>query len=399
MTREVANWFHDREGELFTVDEIPFDKEEIVSVIDDAVDPVQQIVSDGDRYIGVIDYEEYDGWYYYTRWDDIIGEVGVGVCAQCVKESDSVDGVSFTLHDDVEVADGKMADHYDQAHDVRPDEVETGATLLSGTTIDSNTAIHIGMDGSGSGVDADFIRGKVAAEQGTFYSYNQSGTGETLEQFSSPCNGAYGLEIENDTGCIWLTEGNQETSLYKFDKSGNQLQSSDLAGTPRGLSISESTGCLWVVDSDNNDISKLNKSGGNIQTISSPSANPWGVAVEESSQSLWTTNNFSSFYTIDQTGTVISTTSLSNGVSVNNIDQDKNGCVWISEGESSFWQYDQSGSFMNLVEAEAVGEFDRGYGLAFEESEYPIFWYTAQIGGSPDEVVKSNSLSTIELFE
>jgi len=43
MTRKVANWFHEREGELFTIDETPFSRDEIVGVVNDSVDPVQQV--------------------------------------------------------------------------------------------------------------------------------------------------------------------------------------------------------------------------------------------------------------------------------------------------------------------------------------------------------------------
>jgi len=38
-----------------------------------------------------------------------------------------------------------------------PEDVATGATLASGTTIGGNTAFHKGNDGSGSGLTADGV--------------------------------------------------------------------------------------------------------------------------------------------------------------------------------------------------------------------------------------------------
>lgn len=166
MTREIADWFHEREGELFTVDDTPFSRDEIVRVVDDSVDPVQQVIVDGEKYIGVIEYEEHDGWYEYTRWDDAIGEINMGVCANCVQEADSVGEVSKTIGDSSDTASEKFVRHYRDEHSESPDEIETGATLVSGTTINSNTAIHLGNDGSGSNVDADFVRGNNAIEEG-----------------------------------------------------------------------------------------------------------------------------------------------------------------------------------------------------------------------------------------
>ena len=72
MTREIATWFHDNVGELFTEEETPFSRKDIVQLVNDSVDPVQQIKADGERYYGVLSYGEHDGWYEYTRWDDTI---------------------------------------------------------------------------------------------------------------------------------------------------------------------------------------------------------------------------------------------------------------------------------------------------------------------------------------
>jgi len=182
MTREIATWFHDSVGELFTEEETPFSREEITQLINDSVEPVQQLNVDGERYYGILSYDEYDGWYEYTRWDDTIGELSVGVCAACVKECDSADAVARTLGEETDTARHKFDQHYEEAHDARPSEVTTGATLLSGTTINGNEAIHVGMDGNGSGVDADLVRGGEALETGVSYSFTEDGDGNITFQ-------------------------------------------------------------------------------------------------------------------------------------------------------------------------------------------------------------------------
>ncbi|MFB6207987.1 MAG: hypothetical protein ABEJ69_01415, partial [Candidatus Nanohaloarchaea archaeon] len=120
MTRKIADWFHERAGELFTIEETPFDREQLVYLTNDSVDPIQQVVVSGTRYYGVIAYAEHDGWYEYTRWDDHHGEVNVGVCAKCVETAESVGEVAHTLGDPTDVAREKIEQHYAEAHSVRP---------------------------------------------------------------------------------------------------------------------------------------------------------------------------------------------------------------------------------------------------------------------------------------
>lgn len=180
MIQKVANWFHEREGELFTKQETPFSRDEIVNVVNDSVDPVQQVATDGERYYGIIEYNEHTGWYEYTRYDDALGKVSMGVCAKCVQQSESTNEVSRTIGDDIDIAQKKFENHYSDEHTVKPDEIETGATLLSGTTINGNEVIHLGMDGSGSGVDADKILGYTPSSilmLGQFYKFTEGNNG------------------------------------------------------------------------------------------------------------------------------------------------------------------------------------------------------------------------------
>lgn len=184
MTREIANFFHDNEGELFTEDDIPFNREDIVQLVNDSVDPVQQVQLKGKRYYGVIDYNKNNGWYEYTRWDDIVGEVAVGVCAQCIKECNAADQVARTLGDKTSTAQQKFAQHYSNDHFVNQSSVEvvTGATLLSGTTINGNEVLHVGMDGNDSGIDAEFVQGQSGEviERGVLYTFEEDSNGNII---------------------------------------------------------------------------------------------------------------------------------------------------------------------------------------------------------------------------
>lgn len=189
--RDGADWFHENEGELFERAEVIGSlKRELdvdtktasavlAELVGDTVDPVVHVSSDGTKYYGVIDYVEFDGAYGYVDYDDVFGERKRVVCAQCVHEVDVDTDVAHATAGDHSgaFADQPGADydsllkavhsHYTGAHDVHPKQVETGATLASGTTIGGNTSWHTGNDGSGSGLDADTVDGYGAQKNGT----------------------------------------------------------------------------------------------------------------------------------------------------------------------------------------------------------------------------------------
>lgn len=162
--RDAAEFFHEYEGELLErneakqslVNELSVEPdiagELITQLTGDLVDPVIQVNTPGKSHVGVIDYTEGEGWYGYVEYDDIKGESRTVVCAQCVHESDQDNEVTYAREGVGSFADGEynydelssvVKDHYSE-HDVTPGEVETGATLLSGTTIGGQTAWHDG---------------------------------------------------------------------------------------------------------------------------------------------------------------------------------------------------------------------------------------------------------------
>lgn len=167
--RDAAALFHDDEGELrtreeaveFVVDGLDVSsrvaQEVLANLVADTVDPVVQVPVDGERYIGVIEYEEFDGAYGYVDFNDQFGKRKRVVCGACVHAAELDSQVTHATAGDPNGSFDEDAtyddlldaihDHYDEAHDTKPEEVETGASLASPTTIGGNTAWHQGNDG------------------------------------------------------------------------------------------------------------------------------------------------------------------------------------------------------------------------------------------------------------
>jgi len=134
------------------------------SVVGDIVDPVQQVVTKEGKFVGIIDYNVYDdsGAYGYIHFDDRQLQRKRVVCAKCVEEAD-LDGevVHATQGEGSSNEDAswkqllnKVTSHYADAHSEAPEEIEPGATLLSGTTISGNTAYHTGS----SSISSDTLK-------------------------------------------------------------------------------------------------------------------------------------------------------------------------------------------------------------------------------------------------
>lgn len=185
--RDAANVFHDNEDELFTrVEAIELVQEElgieqsvakdvVSNLVSDTIDPVIQVPANGEKYVGVVEYEEFDGAYGYLDFNDVYGKRKRVVCAQCVHDAEHEHEVthatagdpdgSFAAEPDASYDDLLEAvhGHYESAHDEIPEDVKTGASLASPTTIGGNTSFHAGNDGSGSGLDADLLDGSEAS--------------------------------------------------------------------------------------------------------------------------------------------------------------------------------------------------------------------------------------------
>lgn len=194
--RAGADWFHENEGELFERDEaltllqqeLDVDEETASAVLaelaGDTVDPIVHIPSNGSKHYGVVEYEEFQGAYGYVDYDDVFGKRKRVVCAKCVEESTVDSDVAHATAGDHsgQFADQPEADydelldavhsHYIESHGLLPEEVKTGASLVSGTTIGGNTSWHSGNDGSGSGLDADTLDGNQSSHFLASSNYN-----------------------------------------------------------------------------------------------------------------------------------------------------------------------------------------------------------------------------------
>lgn len=184
--RDAANLFHENEGQLFTREEalsmvedsLDIDaltaSDTLAALVGDTVDPVVQIPVDGERYIGIIEFETFDGAYGYIEFDDVHGKQKRVVCAQCVHDSDLHSQVTHATSGDPngsfssdatydELVDG-IHRHYDDTHDAIPESVETGASLADPTTIGGNESFHKGNDGPNSGMNAEFLQGNTPTD-------------------------------------------------------------------------------------------------------------------------------------------------------------------------------------------------------------------------------------------
>jgi hypothetical protein len=207
LAQEAADWFLERDGELFERDDaedaiaeaLDIDSEQagrvLSELVGDIVDPVQQIPHPDARYVGIIDYEEYPdaGAYGYVQYHDRYGERNRVICAKCVEQHSHDSDVSHATGGEgsfYEQPDAdwstlvdRVEDHYSQ-HDADPASITVGASLVSGTTMGGNQAWHDGNvssgsnisisnqsisvspQGSGSGLDADKVDGTEANNLG-----------------------------------------------------------------------------------------------------------------------------------------------------------------------------------------------------------------------------------------
>lgn len=145
--------------------------------VGDIVDPVQQVATLDGKYVGVIEYTPFtqEGAYGYVDFDDRKGRRKRVVCAKCVEDNEYDENISHATQGEGTSSTeatwdqllNKITSHYVDSHDEGPSEIQPGAALLSGTTIDGNTSFHAGNDGPGSGLDADTVDGVEASSLGS----------------------------------------------------------------------------------------------------------------------------------------------------------------------------------------------------------------------------------------
>jgi hypothetical protein len=167
-------------------------KRALTQIVGDIVDPVQQIGTAEDRYVGIIEFSEFSdaGAYGYTHYSDTHGRRNRVVCAKCVKEKESDSEVSHATQGEGtnsknatwEQLLNRVTSHYADAHDSAPKEIDIGASLISGTTMGGNqawhngnvsgesnisvgnTSVEVSPQGSGSGLNADELQNNTPSQ-------------------------------------------------------------------------------------------------------------------------------------------------------------------------------------------------------------------------------------------
>lgn len=236
LAQSALEWFmdDDRLGELIPRDDAVTGLAEALGVDDarantllgslvgDLVDPVQQVMTGGDRYVGIIEYHvfEDDGGYGYVDYDDRLGRRKRVVCARCVEQYALDEHISHATQGEGSAGPDadwgelreRVREHIEAAHDVEVSTIEPGASLLSGTTVGGNTAWHAGNDGAGSGLNADSVDSaeppfglSSSSFTSTSFAISTSAllTNSTV-QFTTPLSGSLGwfknLEVNGRNG-------------------------------------------------------------------------------------------------------------------------------------------------------------------------------------------------------
>lgn len=190
---QAVEYFIDREDEVFTFEEAakvmaeeleietPLAASVISHLASDDVDPLIMVGANGQRHVTVTDYAEGDWWYGYEDFDPVKGRGRKVVCSQCVKEESHPSAVGKVFSPDIGNPNANhnrlrgwlMERHFENRHpDVDPEKVgvHIGASLATGTTIASNTAIHTGNESQlsffdGTDLTADVNNSAVVTDE------------------------------------------------------------------------------------------------------------------------------------------------------------------------------------------------------------------------------------------
>jgi len=241
-----------------------------------------------------------------------------------------------------------------ETDDLFDDEVTTGATLDSGTTVGGNQVYHLVNDGAGSGLDAETVDGSEPVQKGQKYTTSVSSVitkpdGSVEKQLTSPCRSSRGMDFNSDDS-IWNADDTyQSQSMYKVDLSGTVQTKFTLpfGNEVRGVGV-DSNDSIWHTDVTESSVYQFTESGSTNTTFSTPSSNSEGIGVDNG-DSLWiTSTNASSIYKTNQVGTIQSQYSSPSG-QPKGISVDSDGSIWNSDASfdsESMYSLNQSASII-----------------------------------------------------
>jgi len=285
-----------------------------------------------------------------------------------------------------------------ETDDLFDDEVTTGATLDSGTTIGGNQVFHLGNDGRGSGLDAETVDGKNPVQKGVKYvkedvSVNTGISGNIETGFSTPCSDPEGLGLDSND-CIWHADALPD-SIYEINQSGTvQSKFNALSNQPAGVGL-DSNDCIWHSDDafGNSSIYKIDRSG-NVQSgFSSPSDNPFGVGLNTNDCIWHAAEIVDSIWKIDQSGT-IETQFSSPSFDATGLGVDSSNSIFHSSGNDSIYEINQSGSV--IKQFSSPSDAAKGVGLDSNDSIWHCDNATDSIYKiSPDGVINKKRLQKL----
>lgn len=252
------------------------------------------------------------------------------------------------------------------------DEVTTGATLSNGTTVSGNTAFHLGNDGQGSGLDAEFVDGGDVAVSGDTWNLSPSTTaeGDVFSSFSTPCSEPRGLGVDS-SDCIWLAD-KTAVSIYELDASGNvQSQFASPSDLSRGVGL-DSGDCIWHADTNNECIYELNQSGVVQSQFTAPGNEAEGIGID-SSGCIWNSDDSdNSIYKISQSGSNQNAGFASPSEIPRGLDVDSTDCIWVNAGNFNndcIYKVNQSGT----IQTEFADPDNAPQGLGIDSLD--IIWH------------------------
>lgn len=230
-----------------------------------------------------------------------------------------------------------------QVHDLFDDEVTTGATLDSGTTIGGNKAYHFGNDGQGSGLDAETVNGKEIATTGETYTKS---TTNVLLGGTSPATG--GIDQSEFTSSVWVG-GGRSNSIYELDLNGNiQKQFSTPCEDLTGLALDADNDSIWYTGVFADSVFEINQNGTIQSGFNSPGGAVSGIATD-SSNSLWVSDSSDGQAFISEHNRAGTQQDSFNVSDLNNIAVKKSNDSIFRVLDTKLKEYNQSGAVQRNV--------------------------------------------------
>ena len=258
--KTALQWFLDRQAQMFDRtdaaseiskvlnSDVAWADECISQLVGDIVDPVQQVTTPDGRFVGVVEFSKYSdaGAYGYSHVDDNAGKLKRVVCARCVEQADFDSEVAHATEGQGSISancswsdlKSEINKHYTQYHNANPENIDVGASLLSGTTISGNTSWHNGNVSANDGLS---VGSASVGLSGGALGRIQEVTFNNIEDLSQ----VRAIGIDDSEGPMYKSSGGTTYPLWNSNRvnAGNNISISGGTGpgsTP--ITISATSG-------------------------------------------------------------------------------------------------------------------------------------------------------------